>query len=74
MRGDFHSWPLQLRDASLFTDLYQLTMAAAFFREKLQERASFSLWCKPEPPRFPLPAQNVAVTPPSTRRPSTDPP
>jgi nicotinic acid phosphoribosyltransferase len=30
--GSFTAGPLRLRDAALFTDLYELTMAAAFFR------------------------------------------
>jgi nicotinate phosphoribosyltransferase len=38
--------PLTLRDASLFTDLYELTMAAAFFRERMRETATFSLFAR----------------------------
>ena len=35
--GEFRSGPLALSDAALFTDLYELTMAAAFFREGMRE-------------------------------------
>jgi nicotinate phosphoribosyltransferase len=38
--------PLTLRDAALFTDLYELTMAAAFFREGMRETATFSLFAR----------------------------
>jgi nicotinate phosphoribosyltransferase len=38
--------PLTLRDAALFTDLYELTMAAAFFREDMREPATFSLFAR----------------------------
>ena len=43
-------YPLTLRDAALFTDLYQLTMAAAFFREGMREPATFSLFARRLPP------------------------
>jgi nicotinate phosphoribosyltransferase len=42
--------PLTLRDAALFTDLYELTMAAAFFREGMRETATFSLFARRLPP------------------------
>ena len=42
--------PLTLRDAALFTDLYELTMAAAFFREEMRETATFSLFARRLPP------------------------
>ena len=42
--------PLTLRDAALFTDLYELTMAAAFFREGMWETATFSLFARRLPP------------------------
>jgi nicotinate phosphoribosyltransferase len=42
--------PLTLRDAALFTDLYELTMAAAFHREGMRERATFSLFARRLPP------------------------
>jgi nicotinate phosphoribosyltransferase len=42
--------PLTLRDAALFTDLYQLTMAAAFYREGMRETATFSLFARRLPP------------------------
>jgi nicotinate phosphoribosyltransferase len=48
--GSFLSGPLQLRDAALFTDLYELTMAAAFFRQGMAEPASFSLFVRRLPP------------------------
>jgi nicotinate phosphoribosyltransferase len=38
--------PLTLRDAALFTDLYELTMAAAFFREDMRKPATFSLFAR----------------------------
>lgn len=38
--------PLTLRDAALFTDLYELTMAAAFYREGMRETATFSLFAR----------------------------
>jgi nicotinate phosphoribosyltransferase len=38
--------PLVLRDAALLTDLYQLTMAAAFFREGMNAPATFSLFAR----------------------------
>ncbi len=44
--GEFRSGPLLLRDAALFTDLYELTMAAAFFRAGMRERATFSLFAR----------------------------
>jgi nicotinate phosphoribosyltransferase len=48
--GAFVSAPLTLRDAALFTDLYELTMAAAFFREGMHETATFSLYVRRLPP------------------------
>lgn len=48
--GDFASGPVVLRDAALFTDLYQLTMAAAFFQERMAEEAAFSLFVRRLPP------------------------
>ncbi|HEX2218425.1 MAG TPA: nicotinate phosphoribosyltransferase, partial [Gemmatimonadales bacterium] len=36
--------------AALFTDLYELTMAAAFFREGMRESATFSLFARRLPP------------------------
>ncbi len=39
-----------IRDAALFTDLYELTMAAAFFRERMAETATFSLFARRLPP------------------------
>jgi nicotinate phosphoribosyltransferase len=42
--------PLTLRDAALFTDLYELTMAAAFHREGMREPATFSLFPRRLPP------------------------
>ncbi|HEY7611736.1 MAG TPA: nicotinate phosphoribosyltransferase [Gemmatimonadales bacterium] len=41
---------LTLHDAALFTDLYELTMAAAFFRESMREPATFSLFARRLPP------------------------
>src|SRR5215211_7661177 len=48
--GAFVSAPLTLDDAALFTDLYELTMAAAFFREGMHEPATFSLYVRRLPP------------------------
>jgi nicotinate phosphoribosyltransferase len=45
-RGAFVSGPLSLRDAALFTDLYELTMAAAYFREGVRGPATFSLFVR----------------------------
>ena len=39
-----------MADAGLFTDLYELTMAAAFFREGLAGTATFSLFVRRLPP------------------------
>ena len=47
--------PLTLRDPALFTDLYELTMAAAFFRERMRETATFSLFARRLPPTRGLP-------------------
>ena len=44
--GSFESAPLVLGDAALFTDLYELTMAAAFFREGVRGTATFSLFVR----------------------------
>jgi len=38
-------------DAALFTDLYELTMAAAFFREDVRGTATFSLFVRRLPPQ-----------------------
>ncbi|MEZ0334045.1 MAG: nicotinate phosphoribosyltransferase [Gemmatimonadales bacterium] len=48
--GSFRSGPLLLEDAALFTDLYELTMAAAFFREGIRAPATFSLFTRRLPP------------------------
>src|SRR5690349_20539964 len=42
----FVSGPLTLDAGALFTDLYELTMAAAFFREGLGGRATFSTFVR----------------------------
>jgi nicotinate phosphoribosyltransferase len=44
--GSFISGPLRLDDAALFTDLYELTMAAAFFRAGQRAPATFSLFVR----------------------------
>jgi nicotinate phosphoribosyltransferase len=44
--GAFVSGPLAMADAALFTDLYELTMAAAFLRQGLAGPASFSLFAR----------------------------
>jgi nicotinate phosphoribosyltransferase len=48
--GTFRSASLTLGDAALFTDLYELTMAAAYFREGVGESATFSLFVRRLPP------------------------
>ena len=47
----FHSGPLTLRDAALFTDLYELTMAASYWREGMAGEATFSLFSRRLPTR-----------------------
>jgi nicotinate phosphoribosyltransferase len=44
--GAFASGPLSLHHAACFTDLYELTMAAAFLREGMAPRATFSLFVR----------------------------
>jgi nicotinate phosphoribosyltransferase len=48
-RGAFVSGPVITRDAALFTDLYELTMAASYFREGMNDRATFSLFVRKLP-------------------------
>ena len=48
--GGFVSAPLTLADAALLTDLYELTMAAAFLREGINGTATFSLFVRRLPP------------------------
>ncbi len=48
--GRFTSGPLVLRDAALFTDLYELTMAAVYFRRGMHQPATFSLFVRRLPP------------------------
>ncbi|MBA2459627.1 MAG: nicotinate phosphoribosyltransferase, partial [Gemmatimonadales bacterium] len=48
--GAFRSGPLVLEDAGIFTDLYELTMAAVFFREGVRGEATFSLFARRLPP------------------------
>jgi nicotinate phosphoribosyltransferase len=48
--GSFVSGPLLLRDAALFTDLYELTMAAVYFRRRMHQPATFSLFIRRLPP------------------------
>ncbi|HYC32656.1 MAG TPA: nicotinate phosphoribosyltransferase [Gemmatimonadales bacterium] len=42
----FRSGPLTLTSAGLFTDLYELTMAAAYHRERMTAPATFSLFAR----------------------------
>jgi nicotinate phosphoribosyltransferase len=44
--GTFVSGPLTTRDAALFTDLYELTMAATYVREHMAGEATFSLFVR----------------------------
>ncbi len=48
--GAFVSPPLTLDAGALLTDLYELTMAAAFFREGVGGRATFSVFARRLPP------------------------
>lgn len=50
-RGDFVSGPLLARDAALFTDLYEITMAASYFREGMDGESTFSLFVRKLPRR-----------------------
>jgi nicotinate phosphoribosyltransferase len=45
-RGTFASGPLALREAALFTDLYEVTMGASYFREGMRAPATFSLFVR----------------------------
>jgi nicotinate phosphoribosyltransferase len=47
--GSFVSGPLVVRDAALFTDLYEITMAASYFREGMNGAATFSLFVRKLP-------------------------
>jgi nicotinate phosphoribosyltransferase len=49
-RGWFTSGPLVLHDAALFTDLYELTMAAVYHRRRMHQPATFSLFVRRLPP------------------------
>jgi len=49
LRGAFVSGPVITRDAALFTDLYELTMAASYFREGMHDPATFSLFVRKLP-------------------------
>jgi nicotinate phosphoribosyltransferase len=44
--GSFTSGPLVTRDAALFTDFYELTMAASYLREGMAGEATFSLFVR----------------------------
>ena len=48
-RGAFASGPLLARDAALFTDLYEITMAASYLREGMHRPATFSLFARKLP-------------------------
>jgi hypothetical protein len=50
--GRFASGPLLTREAALFTDLYELTMAASYFRERMHGEATFSLFLEGSAGRF----------------------
>ncbi len=47
--GAFVSGPVTTRDAALFTDLYEVTMAASYFRERMHGAATFSLFVRKLP-------------------------
>lgn len=44
--GSFASGPVVLKDVALFTDLYELTMAASYLREGMNQEATFSLFVR----------------------------
>jgi nicotinate phosphoribosyltransferase len=48
-RGTFASGPFLTRDAALFTDLYEITMAASYHREGMRGPATFSLFARKLP-------------------------
>lgn len=48
--GGFVSGPLTLADVGLLTNLHELTMAAAYLDEQMQDRAMFSLFVRRLPP------------------------
>jgi nicotinate phosphoribosyltransferase len=48
-RGTFASGPQLIRDAALFTDLYEITMAASYLREGMRGPATFSLFARKLP-------------------------
>ncbi len=48
-RGAFVSGAMLTRDAALFTDLYEITMAASYFRERMSGPATFSLFARTLP-------------------------
>ena len=50
VRGVFTSGPLLTRDAALFTDLYEITVAASYLRERMHGPATFSLFARKLPP------------------------
>ena len=47
--GAFASGPLLTRDVALFTDLYELTMAASYLREGMRGSATFSVFVRQLP-------------------------
>ncbi len=49
--GSFVTGPVKLAEAALFTDLYELTMAASYFREGMHAPATFSLFVRKLPAR-----------------------
>jgi nicotinate phosphoribosyltransferase len=48
-RGVFSSGPQLIRDAALFTDLYEITMAASYLRQGMHGPATFSLFFRKLP-------------------------
>jgi len=48
-RGAFASGPQLLRDAALFTDLYEIAMAASYLRQGMHGPATFSLFSRKLP-------------------------
>ena len=54
------SGPIVTLDAALFTDLYELAMAAWYFREGMHEPATFSLFVRKLPKVWAVAVEPVA--------------
>src|SRR5579872_3597274 len=47
--GSLVSGPVRVEDVALLTDLYEITMAAVYFRERMHGEATFSLFSRKLP-------------------------